>query len=70
MQSGTDRWQAAGYLGMSVEMLEKVYGHHHPDYLQAAVAGIGNGSRTKQEQRKAVAVGIAVGPQKMRKPKR
>jgi hypothetical protein len=34
MQSGTDRWQAAGYLGMSVETLEKVYGHHHPDYLR------------------------------------
>src|ERR1019366_5116682 len=64
MQSGTDRWQAAGYLGMSVEMLEKVYGHHHPDYLQAAVAAIGNGSRTKQEQRKTVSVGIAVGAQK------
>jgi integrase len=68
MQSGTDRWQAAGYLGMSVEMLEKVYGHHHPDYLQAAVAAIGNGSRTKQEQRKIVSVGIAVGLQKIRKP--
>ena len=68
MQSGTDRWQAAGYLGMSVEMLEKVYGHHHPDHLQAAVAAIGNGSRTKQEQRKAVSVGIAVGPRKMQKP--
>jgi integrase len=69
MQSGTDRWQAAGYLGMSVEMLEKVYGHHHPDYLQAAVAAIGNGSRTKQEQMKAVSVGIAVGVQKTGKPK-
>jgi integrase len=69
MQSGTDRWQAEGYLGMSVEILEKVYGHHHPDHLQSAVAAIGNGSRTKQEQRKAVSVGITVGPQKMRKPR-
>jgi integrase len=69
MQSGTDRWQAAGYLGMSVEVLEKVYGHHHPDYLQSAVAAIGNGSRTKQEQRKAVSVGIAVGLEEIRKPK-
>jgi hypothetical protein len=68
MQSGADRWQAAGYLGMSVEMLEKVYGHHHPDYLQAAVAAIGNGSRTKREQRKAVSVGIAVGAREIRKP--
>ena len=38
------------------------------DHLQAAVAAIGNGSRTKQEQRKAVSVGIAVGPQKALKP--
>lgn len=37
MQNGTDAWQAAGYLGMSVETLLKVYGHHHPDYLSDAV---------------------------------
>ena len=23
---------AAGYLGMSPEVLERVYGHHHPDF--------------------------------------
>lgn len=45
MQTGTDRWQAAGYLGMSVETLENVYGHHHPDHLEAAVKAIGYGSR-------------------------
>jgi len=32
MQNGADLWQAAGYLGMTVEILEKIYGHHHPDY--------------------------------------
>lgn len=37
MQNGTEPWQAAGYLGMSVETLLKVYGHHHPDYLSDAV---------------------------------
>ena len=72
MQSGTDRWQAAGYLGMSVEILERVYGHHHPDFLQAAVAAIGSGSRganPKQEQNKAVSVGISVGVrEKARRP--
>jgi integrase len=41
MQAGADRWQAAGYLGMSVETLEQVYGHHHPDHLASAVAAIG-----------------------------
>jgi integrase len=32
MQEGSDIWQAAGYLGMSPELLERVYGHHHPDF--------------------------------------
>lgn len=38
MQRGVDRWQAAGHLGMSVEMLERNYGHHHPDYQRQAAA--------------------------------
>ena len=54
MQNGADRWQAAGYLGMSVEMLEKVYGHHHPDYLQDSVAAMGRRSATKPERKKIV----------------
>lgn len=32
MQRGKDRWQVAGHLGMTVETLERVYGHHHPDF--------------------------------------
>lgn len=36
MQAGTDVWQVAGYLGMSVEMLIANYGHHHPDHLAGA----------------------------------
>ena len=32
MQRGVPIWQAAGYLGMSAEMIERTYGHHHPDY--------------------------------------
>jgi hypothetical protein len=36
MQAGVDKWEAAGFLGMSVEMLDRVYGHHHPDHLRAA----------------------------------
>jgi hypothetical protein len=30
-----------GFLGMSVEMLDRVYGHHHPDHLRAAARAIG-----------------------------
>jgi len=37
MQRGADPWQAAGYLGMSLEMLLNTYGHHHPDHLSDAI---------------------------------
>jgi integrase len=40
MQRGVPIWQAAGYLGMSAEVLERTYGHHHPDYMRAAAAAI------------------------------
>ena len=36
MQLGTDLWQAAGFIGMSAEQLDRNYGHHHPDHLKAA----------------------------------
>ena len=36
MQQGVHLWEAAGFLGMSSETLQKVYGHHHPDYLRNA----------------------------------
>lgn len=41
MQAGVDKWEAAGFLGMSVEILDRVYGHHHPDHLRAAARAIG-----------------------------
>jgi len=34
MQRGVPIWEAAGFLGMSAEVLQETYGHHHPDYLQ------------------------------------
>jgi integrase len=43
MQRGVDLWQAAGFLGMSVETLERNYGHHHPTYMQEAARAIGYG---------------------------
>ena len=36
MQAGVDLWEAAGYVGMTVETLERVYGHHHPTHLENA----------------------------------
>jgi integrase len=41
MQLGTDRWQAAGWLGMTLEQLEEGYGHHHPDFQQEAAGAFG-----------------------------
>jgi hypothetical protein len=40
MQRGVSIWQAAGYLGMSAEMLDRVYGHHSPDHLKSAANAI------------------------------
>lgn len=45
MQRGADPWQAAGYLGMSLDVLLNTYGHHHPDYLADAVEKIAKRER-------------------------
>lgn len=36
MQEGVDMWEAAGHLGMSVEMLTRQYGKHHPSFQDKA----------------------------------
>jgi integrase len=36
MQAGFPIFEAAGFLGMSVEMLTTTYGHHHPDFQNEA----------------------------------
>lgn len=41
MQRGVPMWEAAGYLAMSRETLERVYGHHHPDYLRGPAEALG-----------------------------
>jgi integrase len=41
MQNGTDPWQASGFLSMSMETLQRVYGHHHPDYQREAAENVG-----------------------------
>src|SRR5215472_2297872 len=50
MQAGTDPWEAAGFLGMTVETLMSRYGHHHPDYLSGARAAF---SRHRDRHRNA-----------------
>lgn len=41
MQNKADPWEAAGFLGMSVDILIRVYGHHHPAYQASAAEAIG-----------------------------
>jgi hypothetical protein len=60
MQKGVNLWDAAGFLGMTVQQLEQAYGHHHPDYQEEAVAALGgqHGARNtvKKERRTAANV--------------
>lgn len=42
-QAGVPIWEAAGFLGMTVEMLERTYGHHHPDHQSRAVNAFNRG---------------------------
>jgi integrase len=36
MENDCESWEAAGYLGMTVATLERVYGHHRPSHQSAA----------------------------------
>jgi hypothetical protein len=40
-QADIDGFEAAGYLGMSVETLLEVYGHHHPPFRAKAAKATG-----------------------------
>ena len=40
MQRGVPVWEAAGFLGMSAEVLLGTYGHHRPDFLHGAANAI------------------------------
>ncbi|HEY2227846.1 MAG TPA: tyrosine-type recombinase/integrase [Xanthobacteraceae bacterium] len=61
MQQGTDAWEAAGFLGMTVEMLSQRYGHHHPDHLSGAKMAFGRhrNAATEREQTQSNVAKIA-----------
>lgn len=40
MRAGADMWQAAGFLGITVDVLIDTYGHHHPDFQADAAEKI------------------------------
>jgi integrase len=41
MQAGVPVWEAAGFAAMTVQMVQEVYGHHHPDHLTGAARALG-----------------------------
>jgi len=41
LQAGVDPWKAAGLVGMTVDMVQQVYGHHHPEHLRDAARALG-----------------------------
>jgi integrase len=61
MQAGVNLWHAAGFLGMTVQQLERDYGHHHPDYQQEAVAALGgqHGARNPVNERRQTRANVA-----------
>ena len=48
MQAGVDVWEAAGFLGMTIEMLSQRYGHHHPAHLERARNAFGQHRHTRR----------------------
>jgi integrase len=45
MENDVPVWEAAGYLGMTTEMLQRNYGHHRPSHQAAARAALGGGRK-------------------------
>jgi integrase len=52
-QAGVPKHEILGFFGITEEMFERVYGHHHPDYQQNAVNALSrprqNGQRTPRQ---------------------
>jgi len=60
MQKGVDLWDAAGFLGMTVQQLEATYGHHHPDYQRDAAEALGgqNGERNSVNKTRRIQANV------------
>jgi integrase len=57
MQEGVPIWEAAGFLGMSPGMVERTYGHHHPEHMRGAAEAIGRRGRAAQSLAQSLAHG-------------
>lgn len=47
-QQGTPLWHISGWLGQDVETTERIYAHHHPDYMDVAKRGVERSKRTQR----------------------
>ena len=61
MQKRADLWQSAGFLGMSVEQLERTYGHHHSDHLKEARDAIERRPGAERERKAYAPVSHPIG---------
>jgi integrase len=43
LQNGASIWDAAGFFATSAETIQKVYGHHAPDYQESALRAVERG---------------------------
>lgn len=50
MQEGTPVAELAGYLGMTIETLERTYGHHSPNHMEHARDAMGGGKRKRRRE--------------------
>jgi integrase len=48
LQSGMQPWDASGYFGVTLDTLERVYGHHSPQHLKAAAAIMGRAGKVAE----------------------
>lgn len=54
MQNRADIRETAGFLGMTLETMERVYAHHHPDHLRSASEAIAGGRAAQLPHRNGV----------------
>ena len=54
MQNGADKYEAAGFLGMTMATLEARYAHHHPDHLRGAAEAITRRGPARPKAQEAV----------------
>ena len=51
-QDGVSSWAVGGYVGMSEQMVERVYGHHDPNFMAEVVESIGRRGNRRPPQRR------------------